>query len=132
VELVARKDIRPERPDVEEAPQLSDAIWELAENCWVKDAKQRPTAGDVCDRISHLLLPSSSHSTTLSQSVPKQDSGFPSHSSEPLVAPRPPELDPDLPVNVSFLLSIVDLSCSDAKFAHCCGILGRQHIGRTR
>ena len=47
--------VRPERPDDEDAPQLSDAIWELAERCWVKNPKQRPTAGAVCDTISHLF-----------------------------------------------------------------------------
>lgn len=55
VELVVNRGVRPERPDAEEAPQLSDGIWNLAEKCWVKDPKQRPTANDVCDVLSHLL-----------------------------------------------------------------------------
>jgi WD40 repeat protein len=55
VELVVRQDVRPKRPDDEDAPQLSDSIWELAETCWVKDSKQRPTASAVCDVLSHLL-----------------------------------------------------------------------------
>ena len=54
IELVAKRDIRPDRPDDEDAPQLSDAIWELAKKCWVKDPKQRPTASVVCDLLSHL------------------------------------------------------------------------------
>src|SRR6202451_2161312 len=54
-ELVVRQDVRPERPDYEDAPQLSDAVWELAERCWVKDPKLRPTASAVCDTLSHLL-----------------------------------------------------------------------------
>jgi WD40 repeat protein len=55
VELVVRQDVRPERPDEEDAPQLSDVIWGLAEKCWVKEAKDRPTASAVCDILCHLL-----------------------------------------------------------------------------
>lgn len=59
IELVARNDVRPERPDDEDdegsTPQLTDAVWELAEQCWVKDPKQRPTAGALCDTIIQLL-----------------------------------------------------------------------------
>jgi WD40 repeat protein len=55
VELVVRQNVRPERPDDEEAPELSDRIWLLAEACWVKDAKERPTAAELCTTISHLL-----------------------------------------------------------------------------
>lgn len=55
VELVVRQDVRPERPDEENAPYLSDAIWELAVSCWVKDPKCRPTASAICDTLSHLL-----------------------------------------------------------------------------
>lgn len=57
IELVVRLDIRPERPDDEEAPTLSDAIWEVAEKCWVKDPKQRPTASALCDIVSSLFVP---------------------------------------------------------------------------
>jgi WD40 repeat protein len=55
VELVVRQNVRPERPDDEEAPQLSDGIWELAEACWVKNAKERPTAATLCTTVFHLL-----------------------------------------------------------------------------
>jgi WD40 repeat protein len=55
VELVVRQNVRPERPDDEEAPQLSDRIWDLAETCWVKNAKERPTAATLCTTVSHLL-----------------------------------------------------------------------------
>jgi len=53
--LVVQRNVRPERPDDEDAPQLSDAVWELAEACWVKDPKERPTATAVCTTLSHLL-----------------------------------------------------------------------------
>ena len=55
IELVVQRDVRPERPEDDETPHLSDAVWALAEQCWVKDPKQRPTAVAVCDTISHLL-----------------------------------------------------------------------------
>jgi WD40 repeat protein len=55
LELVVRQDVRPEQPDDEDAPYLSDEIWELAEKCWVKEPKHRPTASAVCDTLSHLL-----------------------------------------------------------------------------
>ena len=54
-ELVVRQDVRPERPDDEDASQLSDAVWGLAERCWVKDPKLRPIASAVCDILLHLL-----------------------------------------------------------------------------
>jgi WD40 repeat protein len=55
VELVVECNVRPERPDNEDAPQLSDAIWELAEKCWLKVPKDRLTASAVCDILCHLL-----------------------------------------------------------------------------
>jgi WD40 repeat protein len=55
IDLVVQRDVRPERPDDEDAPQLSDAVWELAERCWVKDPKLRPIASAVCDTLLHLL-----------------------------------------------------------------------------
>lgn len=54
IELVVRQDVRPDRPDEEDAPQLADSIWELAETCWLKDPKCRPTASTVYDILSHL------------------------------------------------------------------------------
>jgi WD40 repeat protein len=55
VELVTHQNIRPQRPDNDDAPQLSDRMWKLAEKCWVNDPKQRPTASTVCDTLSHVL-----------------------------------------------------------------------------
>ena len=55
-DLVVRQDVRPERPYEEDnASQLSDEVWELAEQCWAKDPKKRPTADSLCDIILHLL-----------------------------------------------------------------------------
>lgn len=55
IDLVVQRNVRPERPDDEDAPQLYDTIWYLAKACWVKDPKQRPTADVVCTTLSHLL-----------------------------------------------------------------------------
>ena len=55
IELVVQRDVRPEHPEDDETPHLSDAVWALAEQCWVKDPKQRLTAIAVCNTISHLL-----------------------------------------------------------------------------
>ncbi|KAK2462745.1 hypothetical protein APHAL10511_005263 [Amanita phalloides] len=55
LELVARNHIRPQRPDEDEVPELSDEVWDLAERCWTQIAKKRPITSQVCDDISHLL-----------------------------------------------------------------------------
>lgn len=51
VVLVSEQNLRPERPDEENAPNLTDAIWQLAEQCWMQDPKDRPEAGVICDTI---------------------------------------------------------------------------------
>ena len=76
-----RQDVRPDRPDDEDAPQLSDAVWELAQSCWLKDPKRRITANTACDIIAHVLatatvtppkpVPSSSHPVIIHQSMPQ-------------------------------------------------------------
>src|SRR6202042_3700273 len=55
LELVVRQNVRPERPDNEDAPHLSDAVWEHAERCWVKNPKERPTAISLCETIADIL-----------------------------------------------------------------------------
>jgi hypothetical protein len=54
-DLVTNHDVRPERPEQREAPQLTDGVWELAENCWFKEPGSRPVAGAVCNAIVRLL-----------------------------------------------------------------------------
>lgn len=53
---MVKLDIRPERPDDDEAPQLTDVLWKLAERCWAKKPMARPSAEVVCDAISHEIL----------------------------------------------------------------------------
>ena len=55
IELVVNQNIRPERPDGDEAPQLTDDSWQLAELCWKKDPLSRPNIGTVRDMMSRLL-----------------------------------------------------------------------------
>jgi serine/threonine protein kinase len=47
VELVVRQNVRLGQPEKDDAPQLSETIWGLAEKCRVKDPKQRPTSAMV-------------------------------------------------------------------------------------
>jgi WD40 repeat protein len=49
--LVAERDVRPERPSKNEAPQLTDAVWHLANKCWVKNPARRPDSNAVRDTI---------------------------------------------------------------------------------
>ncbi|KAJ7875054.1 kinase-like domain-containing protein, partial [Mycena leptocephala] len=51
IELVFRIGVRPERPEEKECPWLNDGIWDLAERCWNKDAKARPTARQIHDTV---------------------------------------------------------------------------------
>ncbi|KAK2464437.1 hypothetical protein APHAL10511_003585 [Amanita phalloides] len=55
LELVGRKHVRPQRPDEDEAPELTDDVWDLAERCWTHIAKKRPITSQVCDDIAHLF-----------------------------------------------------------------------------
>jgi len=91
--------VRPARPDGEDAPQLSDGVWELAENCWVKDPKHRPIASAVCNRLSHLLDTAAfqvlTHETSLSHTPVRRN---PLHTLEPpanLIVRRHNDYAPD-------------------------------------
>ena len=48
IELVVQRNVQPERLDDDDAPQLSNAIWELAKACWIKEPKERLTAVALC------------------------------------------------------------------------------------
>lgn len=47
--------MRPDRPGEDKAPQLTDAVWHLAESCWAQNFPARPNADSVCNTISSLL-----------------------------------------------------------------------------
>jgi hypothetical protein len=75
VELVVRQNVRPERPEDEDAPGLSDEIWALAEACWVKDPRKRPIASALCDALSDVRSPPSDVTNDPSLGSPK----YPDH-----------------------------------------------------
>lgn len=60
--LVSEQNLRPERPDEENAPGLTDRIWQLAEQCWMQDPKDRPKARLICDTIEGVINSSSASS----------------------------------------------------------------------
>ncbi|KAJ7697210.1 kinase-like domain-containing protein [Mycena rosella] len=70
VEVVLRMDVRPERPDPEECPRLADSLWDLAESCWTKNPKERPTARQAHDMIAHLIQDMTRHAQPRAHSMP--------------------------------------------------------------
>jgi hypothetical protein len=56
IELVFKFGVRPDRPEEDECPRMSDGIWDLAEQCWNKDPKARPTARQIHDTIQLLMM----------------------------------------------------------------------------
>ncbi|KAJ7761711.1 kinase-like domain-containing protein [Mycena metata] len=57
VDLVVHRGVRPERPDPGEGRAMQDELWELAEQCWVRDPLQRPTATQLHDTVTQMILP---------------------------------------------------------------------------
>ncbi|KAJ6559757.1 kinase-like domain-containing protein, partial [Mycena capillaripes] len=54
VEVVFRLDVRPERPELDDCSKLIDPVWALAESCWVKDPKLRPTSQHIHNIITNI------------------------------------------------------------------------------
>ena len=46
---------RPKRPD---HPELTDALWELAERCWAARAQDRPEVEEVIEILKKMLASS--------------------------------------------------------------------------
>ncbi|KAJ7025722.1 kinase-like domain-containing protein [Mycena alexandri] len=55
IELVFRSGVRPDRPDSDEVPKLTDSLWTLAEKCWLQAAKARPTAGQIHELLVDII-----------------------------------------------------------------------------
>jgi hypothetical protein len=85
--LVVGEDVRPERPDEDEASNLCDEIWELARKCWEKEPLLRPTAESLCETISHLLETRS----LVSLNAPSVDGAHDFGSDSALYYPQPYE-----------------------------------------
>ncbi|KAK7008148.1 kinase-like protein [Favolaschia claudopus] len=54
IELVFKFGTRPQRPDPDDCPRMTDDIWNLAVRCWDKDPHVRPTARQIHDNINLL------------------------------------------------------------------------------
>jgi len=54
-ELVIDQGVRPDHPEDNEAPQLTDGVWRLAKHCWKNDPLARPSISAVCKIFSQLL-----------------------------------------------------------------------------
>ncbi|KAJ7777201.1 kinase-like domain-containing protein [Mycena metata] len=87
IELVFRIGVRPERPEEDESPRMNDGIWDLAERCWDRDPKARPTARQIHDTLKILMM-EYAHEPAVEEPRP------PIHS-PPL--PPPPRTPPALP-----------------------------------
>ncbi|KAJ7025581.1 kinase-like domain-containing protein [Mycena alexandri] len=88
IEVVLRMDVRPQRPDEEDAPRLTDAVWDLAQSCWVKNPKARPTARNIHDTVAHLIKDMDRKTPTGAQTMPEIDAEHARRSSF-LPSPRP-------------------------------------------
>ncbi|KAJ7483809.1 kinase-like protein, partial [Mycena galericulata] len=56
VDLVVHRGVRPERPVPGEGRAMQDELWELAEQCWVADPLKRPTATQLHDTVTQMIL----------------------------------------------------------------------------
>ncbi|KAJ7257168.1 kinase-like domain-containing protein [Mycena haematopus] len=56
IELVFQIGVRPERPEQDECPRMNDGIWDLAQRCWNRDPKARPTARQIHDTLKILMM----------------------------------------------------------------------------
>ena len=54
-ELVGDRKMRPGRPNMTEAPQLSDEAWMIIQLCWEAEPTTRPTADAICNKLSIIL-----------------------------------------------------------------------------
>jgi len=55
IDLILQNNIRPEKPNPDSAPHFTYNIWELAEQCWVKEATERPSAYSVSLKIGAFI-----------------------------------------------------------------------------
>lgn len=74
IELVFRLAVRPDRPEIDEFPKLTDPLWDLAEKCWLQDPKSRPTAEKLHDMIMDIITSAQSGAGTgKKEEEPQQD-----------------------------------------------------------
>lgn len=56
IEYVVDRNVRPERPEDDEVPQLSNDMWALAEQCWAGDRTRRPDGNSLCRAIDTMIV----------------------------------------------------------------------------
>jgi len=54
VVLRVTKGFRPTRPPLDQAPELSNEIWEVMESCWNSNPIERPSVNQVAERLSRV------------------------------------------------------------------------------
>ncbi|KAJ6451383.1 hypothetical protein C8R47DRAFT_1204533 [Mycena vitilis] len=62
-EVVSKQQIRPPRPDAEDAPKLNEQVWTLAELCWLHDPKARPLASTLRETVMTVKEEKAVHSS---------------------------------------------------------------------
>ncbi|KAF8811047.1 kinase-like protein [Phlegmacium glaucopus] len=89
-ELVVDRNMRPGRPTMIEAPQLSDEAWMLIQLCWEAEPTSRPTADNVCNKLNNIY-------PLLERSPPIRRMSLPPVDIEPIsppASPAPPKPPP--------------------------------------
>jgi hypothetical protein len=105
--------VRPERPDVDEAPHITDEIWRLAEHCWASDPLSRPSGSAVCDDI-RCILDRRTSSQAASEPKPKAREISPDHQH---IDNEPQEFG-EVPWNDLFNNSVSSLSSINSSSHH--------------
>ncbi|KXN91591.1 Serine/threonine-protein kinase HT1 [Leucoagaricus sp. SymC.cos] len=59
---------KPDRPDETAAPELTDGIWRIMQDCWIKDPAERLKVGQIIERLAGLGFSPSPRATTASRS----------------------------------------------------------------
>ncbi|TFK74230.1 kinase-like protein [Pluteus cervinus] len=97
IHLVVDMNVRPERPDKVDAPELSDELWDLARRCWAKSPEERPTASIVCDNLMQCMNKKSQ--TTLLSTTPTASTPSTTRIKAPAPAGRSPGRTAVLPLH---------------------------------
>ncbi|PPR08181.1 hypothetical protein CVT24_001531 [Panaeolus cyanescens] len=71
-DTVLKYNTRPDKPDVEDAPTMTEDIWRLVTECWASQPVFRPTAPIVCDRLKTLYDIQIGHNTPPTQDTQTQ------------------------------------------------------------
>lgn len=66
------QNIRPDQPDEEDCPDMTDEIWSIITQCWANNPKERPGADAVGHMIADLCQNDSFDPPTLLAPIPRQ------------------------------------------------------------